>query len=308
MRITTKRTRTTDAAYTFVTLIPLLALLACSRNDGPNPSGTLEATVVDVAPLIEGRVLEVRADEGDTLSRGDTLIVLDTDVIELERERAAAKRGTVRAQHAQARVLLKLAERRRGLAETTLSRTEALVEQGSATRQQLDEATTQRDVAGDEVASARDQLAVLEALDKELVAALAIYDRQIKEGVVTAPIDGTVLVKNLEKGEIAAPGTPGLRLADLSSLELRVYLEAPDLDRVELGRSLNVVVDAMPGETIEGTVSWISSVAEFTPKNVQTRNARAQLVYAVKLRVPNPERRLHVGMPAEVVLTDHEGR
>ena len=304
----TMRTRTAGAALTLLTLGAPLALPACSGDGGPNPSGTLEATVVDVAPLIAGRVVDIRADEGDTVSRGDTLIVLDTDVLRLERERTAARRATIAAERARARELVKLSARRSELAAATLARVDALVAQGSATRQQLDEATTQRDVSASEVASAHDQMAVLEAQEKELTAALAVYDRQLDEGAVVAPIDGTVLVRSLEEGEVAAAGMTGLRLADLTWLELRVYLEAPDLDRVQLGGRLSVVVDAMPGEKIEGTVSWVSAEAEFTPKNAQTRNARAQLVYAVKLRVENADGRLHVGMPAEAVLPDHPGK
>jgi HlyD family secretion protein len=283
-------------------------LPACDGGDGPHPSGTLEATIVDVSPLLAGRVLDVRAEEGERVSKGDTLVVIDTDLIRLERERTAAKRATITAQRAQALDMLKAAERRRDLAATTLGRIRALVAQGSATRQRLDEAETQHDVAVNEVNSARDQLAVLEAQEKELVASLAVFERQLEDGVVIAPADGTVLVKGLERGESAAPGSLAIRMADLSSLELRVYLEAPDLDLVELGQRLPVVVDAMPDEEFEGMVSWISSESEFTPKNAQTRDARAQLVYAVKLRVPNRNGRLHIGMPAEAVLPDRDGQ
>lgn len=295
------RTRTATT-HSGLALALMLMLPACGGNDGPHPSGTLEATVVDIASLIAGRVLEVRVDEGDTVARGDTLIVLDTDLIRLERERTSARRATIAAQRAQARDMLRAAERRRDLAATTLRRVQALTEQGSATQQGLDEAAAQHDVAVNEVASAREQIAVLEAQEKELAASLAVYDRQLAEGVVVAPAAGTILVKNLHPGEAAAPGVPALRLADLNELELRVYLEGTDLDLVELGQRLPVVVDAMPGEEIEGTVSWISSESEFTPKNAQTRNARAQLVYAVKLRVANPDGRLHIGMPAEAIL------
>ena len=298
--------RSPRKAMAILCATPLAVLAACSGNNKPNPSGTLEATVVDVAPLIAGRVLDARAQEGQKVRGGDTLIVLDTDVIRLERERTAARRETIAAQRAQATHMLKLARRRLALAETTLSRIQALVTQGSATQQQLDEAGTQRDIAADEVASARDQIAVLEANDKELSASLAVYDRQIQEGVILAPISGTVLVKNLEVGEVTIPGVMGFRLADLETLELRVYLEVQDLDRVNLDQRLEVLVDALPDEVIEGTVSWISSEAEFTPKNVQTRDARAQLVYAVKLRIANRDGRLHIGMPAEAIVPDHK--
>ena len=113
---------------------------------------------------------------------------------------------------------------------------------------------------------------------------------------------GTVLTRTVEPGEVVPAGRTALRLADLSNLELRIYLEAGDLSRVKPGQELPVRVDALPGSPLTGTVAWIADEAEFTPKNAQTRHARAQLVYAVKLRVANPDGRLHVGMPAEVDL------
>jgi len=301
-----KRIRFTSSTPVFLTL--MLVFASCDGGGGTNPSGTLEATVVDVAPLIAGRVLDVRADEGETVSRGDTLIVLDAEVMRLERTRTAARKATISAQRDQTLDQLKLAGQRSKVAESTRVRVAALAEQGSASQQQLDEATLQRDAANAELASARDQLAVLEAQEKELAAAVAVYDRQIREAAVLAPSDGTVLTRTIDAGEVASPGMRGMRIADLTSLELRVYLEASDLDRVQLGQRLGVVVDALPGETIEGVVSWVSSEAEFTPKNAQTRNARAQLVYAVKLRVANPDGRLHVGMPAEALLAAADGK
>ena len=91
-------------------------------------------------------------------------------------------------------------------------------------------------------------------------------------------------------------------VADLSSLELRVFLDEQDLDKVKIGQMIPVMVDALDGQTLSGTVSWVSAEAEFTPKNAQTKQARTQLVYAVKLRVANPDGKLKIGMPAEIVL------
>lgn len=268
--------------------------------EGPNPSGTFEATEVDVAPLVAGRVLEVRADLGDLVAEGDTLVVLDTEPIELERERTAANRRTLGAQKTEAGAMLRQAESRRQLAATTLERTRALHAEGSASQQQVDDLSAQLDVAEAEVAARRDRLQVLAAQDRELEAALAVHDRQLRDGIVLSPLSGTVLVRGTEPGEVVARGAPVMRLADLRALDLRVFLEATELDRVRIGQKLSVRPDAMPGADLEGTVTWIASEAEFTPKNAQTRDARAQLVYAVKLRVANPDGRLHLGMPAEV--------
>jgi HlyD family secretion protein len=275
----------------------------CSGDAGTaNPAGTLEATVIDLAPIVDGRVLEVRADEGDVVAMGDTLVVVDTELLALQRDQASARVRSVEAQEAEARERLRQVRRELELTETTLARTRPLVAQGSASEQQLDELVARRDVASSQVAAAEARLSVLDAQKREFGRTIALVERQLRDGTVLAPVDGTVIVRMIEPGEVTRAGAPALRIADLRVLELRVYLEATDLDLVRLGQAVSVRVDAIENSTLDGTVSWIASEAEFTPKNAQTREARAQLVYAVKVRVPNPDRRLHIGQPAEVVL------
>ncbi len=258
--------------------------------------------MVDVAPLLAGRAIVVQPDEGETVTLGDTLIVLDTELLALQRAETAARGESLSAQRRTAAADLAQAQRRLALAETTLDRTTTLLAQGSATQQQVDNLTAERDVTRSAIEAARGRIATIDAELAHLASALAVLDRQLRDGVVVAPSSGTVLTRSLEPGEVAAPGRLALRIADLSELKLKVYLEAGDLDRVRLGDTLPVLVDALAGLRLDGRVSRVSDEAEFTPKNAQTRNARAQLVYAVELRVANPDGRLHVGMPAEVVL------
>lgn len=284
-------------------LAPLLAIGGgCNRGAPAAPSGTFETTVVDVATILGGRVLAVTRHEGERVAAGDTLIVLDTELLALQREQTAANQATLRAQRLVADAESARARRQLSLLETTLARTVALRDQGTATGQQVDDLTAQRDVARSGVEAARGRQSALDAELAHLDAGLAVLDRQLKDAVVLAPLAGTVLTRALEPGEVAAPGRTALRLADLSNLELRVYLEAGELERARTGQQLPVRVDALPGVALTGTVAWVGDEAEFTPKNAQTRHARAQLVYPVKLRVANPDGRLHVGMPAEVDL------
>lgn len=280
----------------------LLALGACRSGTPPAPSGTFETTVVDLAPVLGGRVLEVTRHEGERVATGDTLIVLDTELIALQRAQTAASQTTLRAQRQVSEADLAKARRQLALLETTLARTATLRDQGTATGQQVDDLTAQRDVARAGIDAARGRVAAIEAELAQLDSGLAVYDRQLRDRAVLSPLDGTVLTRAVEPGEVVTPGRTALRLADLSHLELRIYLEAGDLQRVRLGQELPVRVDALPGEPLTGIVAWVADEAEFTPKNAQTRHARAQLVYAVKLRVDNPDGRLHVGMPAEVDL------
>jgi len=277
-------------------------LVGCGGGGGPNPSGTLEATEVDIAAGLAAQVVEVRTQLGDRVSAGDTLVVLDTEILELQRAQAEATRRSLRVQRRLAEEDLRQAERGLELAQTTLARLEVLLAQGSTTRQQVDDLTAKRDVAAIQASAARERLNLFEAEELKLTAALAVFDRQIEDGVVISPAAGTALVRAVEPGERTLPGAVLLRIADLRRMELRVFLGEEDLDRVRVGEEVAVLVDALEGEERTGVVTWVSDQAEFTPKNAQTRNARAQLVYAVKVRLENPDGRLHIGMPAEIRL------
>lgn len=305
-----------QGSYLSVTLFGLITLLlfavfgtiGCSSSkEGPNPSGTLEAKRIDLGSTLSARVSEVLVEEGQRVEQGDTLVRLDTELLQLQRVQTAANRATIDAQLRAAKDQLTQARETLRLQEKTLARLQQLIEQGSVTQQQVDEAQTRRDVTAAQVSAARNQLDALAAEGTKLDAGLAVLDRQLEEGILIAPGDGTILLRNVEPGEVAGMGSSLLRMADLSTLDLRVYLDIEDMDRVKLGQKVEVLVDALEGDVLQGKVSWISDEAEFTPKNAQTRNARAQLVYAIKVTVANPDGRLHIGMPTEIRLPKVQG-
>lgn len=280
-----------------------LTILGCGGSARrPNPSGTLEATEIDIAATIAGRIVSVRPQLGGAVRAGDTLVVLDTELIALQRSQTETGFEAIAAQRAVAGDGLSQAERNLEYLTLQLDRVKTLVAQGSAQQQQLDELSARHDVAAEQVDAARHQLTALDAEEAKLRAGLAVIDRQLKEGLIVAPSGGIVLLRAAQPGEIATPGKVLLRIADISRLELRVFVGATDLAKLNIGQTLPVLVDALQGEKLTGTVTWISPESEFTPKNAQTRDARLQLVYAVKVAVANPEGRLHIGMPAEVVL------
>lgn len=278
-----------------------LALLAgCSGREEARPSGVFEATEIRLSPALAGRIVDLRADEGAAVAAGDTLLVLDGDLARLERARTATSLATLAARRLRAADGLQEAEAAAGLAERSHRRLQALREQGSASEQQLDEAATALERARQALSGLRHELAALDAERASVEAGLAVQDRRLEDLVLVAPSAGTVLERYAEPGEWIVPGQAALRLADLGSLELRFYLGETDLGLVRLGQELAVSVDTFPGESFAGRVAWISSEAEFTPKNVQTREARSQLVYAVRAAVANPAGRLAIGMPADV--------
>ena len=283
-------------------LVTLLLAAGCGDRDRTNPSGTFEAVNVDISPRLPGQLLRVGPHEGDLVAAGDTLLVIDAALISLQRAEAEASLAGVAARRAAAVAETAQARRSLELARLTLGRLSTMNEQGSATAQQVDEARAQQDILTRKVAAAEQNIVALDAETVRLQAGIAVRDRQVSDSVMLAPLSGTVLLRNAEPGEMAAPGAVALRLADLRRLELRFFLDETELGLVQLGQDLPVKVDAFDGRAFTGKVTWISSEAEFTPKNAQTRDARAQLVYAVKLAVANPDGDLAVGMPGEVVV------
>jgi len=281
-------------------LIALIVTGCSNGNKLPNPSGTLEATEVDVASTIAGRILEARPGLGAVVNQGDTLVVMDVDLIRLQRAQTESGLQSIAAQRSVATENIASAERNVEWLKVQLKRLQDLLAQGSAQQQQVDELAAKKDIAVLQVETTRRQLAVLDAESNKLHAAMATFDRQLQEGILVSPIAGTVLLRGAEPGEVASPGKVLYRLADLRNLELRFYLGSTDLGKVQLGKQLQVLIDAFSVKTFTGEVIWISSEAEFTPKNAQTRDARLQQVYAVKLRISNSDGSLKIGMPAEV--------
>jgi HlyD family secretion protein len=136
-------------------------------------------------------------------------------------------------------------------------------------------------------------------------AALALVDVRLNDATVEAPLSGIVLSHNVEPGEYVAPGTPVVTLGDLENVWLRAYIDETDLERVKWGQTARVTTDGLPGKVYDGRVAFISSSAEFTPKNIQTHKERVKLVYRVKIDIPNPRLELKPGMPADAEIMTH---
>jgi HlyD family secretion protein len=150
--------------------------------------------------------------------------------------------------------------------------------------------------------STAEQLAVAQARLDQAEAARTLLDVQLSNLSLTSPIDGIVTQRNLEPGEVATPGTAIMNIADLGTLTMHLFIPEDEIGRVEVGRPVQVRVDSFPGEVFEGRVVFISDQPEFTPRNVQTTKERVNMVFAVKVELPNPDLRLKPGMPADAVI------
>jgi HlyD family secretion protein len=289
-------------------LLVLAALvLAACRGEQPDAYGNFEATEVTVSAEVGGRLLAFHLEEGDRVARDSVVGVVDTVPLELERQGLVARRAAAAARTREAASNIAALGVQRTIADRELARTERLLRQAAATAQQGDQAeqgarVVREQIAGAQAAqaSARQEMAALEAQ-------VASIDDKLARSRIRSPLGGTVLARYVEAGEFVQAGQPLFKLAALDSLTFRAYVTNAQLTRLALGQQVTVGVDRADSiATMPGRVIWIASGAEFTPTPIQTRDERADQVYAVKIAVANPDGRLRIGMPGE--LTIPQGR
>jgi len=235
-------------------------------------SGNIEATEVHVGFKMSGRVLTLFSDEGRPVKKGDKLAVLDSAEYE--------------SLVAQNMAMVSNAEAQLEKAAKDLERSEKLFHDNVITDQQREAAKTSYDIAVSQINLSR--------------ASLRTAEVRLKDTAVYAPMSGMVLVKNVEAGETMAAGTPVYTIGDLENPWVKVYVKEDKLGFVKLGQKAEVFVDTYPKKAFEGLVTYISSEAEFTPRNVQTKEERVKLVFGVKVSVKNVNDELKPGMPADV--------
>ncbi len=282
----------------------LIAATGCNRGTTPDAYGNFEATEVVVSAQTAGQIERFMPVEGMVLAAGADVALIDTVQLALQQRQVDAQRNAANERDAQAELQLKVLLVQRDVSQRAYERTKRLYAEKAATAQQLDQA--ERDyrtlLAQMEAARAQSKSVAMEAVSADAQVA-QIRDR-IAKSRVTNPRAGTVLTTYVRAGEMVQIGTPLYRIANLDTLELRAYVSEPQLSTFRVGQSVNVRVDRNGSMmTLPGTISWVSSTSEFTPTPVQTRDERADLVYALKVRVANPDGALKIGMPADLSLS-----
>jgi HlyD family secretion protein len=306
---------------------------ACRNGDDAGlivASGHVEATEVLVSTKVAGTIEGLAVDEGSTVAAGQELARIDTTDTRLALDAARAERAQAEAElrlrlagsrvedvrEARAQVLR--AEVDLAGAQKDLDRMEGLLSVGSGTTKARDDARTRRDAARAAKDAARERLGRLEAgfrpEEKDAARArlqaadarIAQLEQQLKDALVASPVAGVVTEKLAEKGELAGRGTGIFVVTDLENAWLNAYVSEPDLARLRLGQEAEVVTD--DGQERKGRVSFVASRAEFTPKNVQTRDERVKLVYRIKVALENADGLFKPGMPATARLPPAGGR
>jgi membrane fusion protein YbhG len=312
-----------ESAKRFFLILLLPGGLACREktSDEIVVSGHVEATEVRVSTKVGGTLEALEFDEGDAVTQGQELARVDTVDLRLALDTARAEREQAGAQFRlllagaraedidEAKAQVARADADLEGAERELDRMEGLLQSGSGTTKSRDDALTRRDVARASLDAAKERLRKLEAGSRreEIDAArarvaaaearIAQLEQQIRDATITSPTVGIVTEKLAEKGELLGQGSGIALVTDLSGAWLNIYVGEPSLGRIRIGQSVEVRTD--DGQVRKGEISFIASEAEFTPKNVQTRDERVKLVYRVKIRLFNDDHLFKPGMPAE---------
>jgi HlyD family secretion protein len=279
-----------------------LFILGCGNGGEPDAYGNFEATEVIVSAETSGQLLQFTPEDGQRLEAGSVVGLIDTTQLALERDRVIAERGAVSSRASEVGSQLDVLEAELEIARRAYDRTRRLHAGQAATAQQLDQAEREYRVLGARIEATRAQRRTVEHDLTSAGARLGQIEDRLRKSRVVNPRAGTVLTTYAEPGEYVQQGRPLYRIADLDSMELRAYVTEPQLALVRIGRPAEVTIDVGGAErrTLAGVVTWVSSEAEFTPTPVQTREERADLVYALKIRVPNPDGAVKIGMPADV--------
>lgn len=285
-----------------------LSLLAVSftscndDNDKADGYGNFEATEIVISAESNGKLIQFDIDEGTTLKQGHFLGYIDTIPLSLNREHLLVSKDVVSSKSRGVLSQISVLKSKLKTAKLNKTRVENLIRDNAGTQKQLDDVNGEIDVIEQQIRSIEIQNAPVVNELKSIDVQLKQLDDQINKCKIINPVNGTVLVKYAEENEITAFGKPLYKIADLSTMQLRVYISETQLANIKIGQEVIIKIDDEKDmQSFKGTITWIASEAEFTPKIIQTKEERIALVYAVKVDVKN-DGSLKIGMPAEMWL------
>lgn len=285
---------------TVISLSLLSLLFACSTEQKADGYGNFEATEIRVSAEANGKLQSFFVEEGRRVEKGQVLGLVDTLQLYLKKQQLLATKATVASKSGGVLSQIEVLRAELQNAKTEQRRLQNMFDDKAATQQQLDQVNSRVRVIQKQMENVESQNAPIVQEGKAIDAQIALIEDQLAKSHIINPISGTVLSKYAEPGEIVSFGKPLYKIADLNTMELRVYISESQLSNIKIGQKVTVKVDS--GDTMkdyEGIVNWISSSAEFTPKIIQTKEERVNLVYAVKVSVEN-DGSLKIGMPAEM--------
>lgn len=285
----------------------LLILAGCSRSESFDATGTFEATEITVSAEASGRILAFDVNEGDRIAQGQTVGTIDTVQLYLQKMQLERQIASVRSNRPDISKQVTALREQIAQQEAERTRIKRLLDDGAATTKQLDDIDASLKILNGQLeatlSTLRNNTASIDENSSSIELQIAQVEDRLAKCRIVSPVTGTVLAKYAETGELASTGRPLMKVADLDHIYLRAYFTSEQLAALQLGQEVTVTADFGADEQYEypGHIIWIASESEFTPKNIQTRNTRANLVYAVKIAVEN-DGRLKIGLYGEVNL------
>ncbi len=312
----------------------LIALLiGCGNGEDQNTiplSGTVETTNTILSSQVSGTVLRIPASEGEKINAGDTVVVIDAETYQIQLMQAEAQQNLANAQYnllkkgarsedvAQAKEALRQTEANYTSAKDDFTRMKILYENRSITKKQLEDTETRFVITQSQLNSAQQNFRKVQniARPEELEQAHSAFEaakanvkllqKRVNDCYVLSPLTGQIVENYAEIGETVTPQSSLCKISNLGEVEVVVYVQEIDLGKVKPGQKAEVFSDSYKNKSYEGKVTYISPEAEFTPKNIQTKEERTKLVFAVKVKVPNPDYELKSGMPVDAIIYVNE--
>lgn len=286
-----------------LTILITLTLFSCNKEDNDADAyGNFEATEVTISAESNGKIEFLNLDEGMLLEKETVIGQIDTIQLYLNKEQLIASKKTIYSKSANVLSQRNVIQEQLKTAKIEQNRITTMFNENAATQRQVDEIYGKIKVLQQQINSVETQNAPILNEVKSIEVQIKKINDQLKKSKIVNPIKGTVLTKYAEPNEITSFGKPLYKIADLSEMTLRVYFSETQLSSIKVGQEVSVLIDENEGtKSYKGKISWISSAAEFTPKIIQTKEERVNLVYAVKVIVTN-DGSLKIGMPAEVWL------
>lgn len=288
-------------------MILSIVILSCNRDkNGHDASGTFEAVETIISAETGGIIKQLDIEEGMVLKAGEVVGYIDTTQLVLKRKQLESQVKAVLSRNPDISLQMASLNEQLKQAKREQARIENLVKADAATRKQLDDANSQIEILESQIKATRSSLGITSSSIGEEANPLKVQIEQINDQIARSsiknPVDGTILAQYSRVNEMVGTGKPLYKVADLSYLTLKAYVTGDQLPRIKLNQQVKVMVDESRDTYKEytGVIDWISSKSEFTPKTIQTKDERANLVYAVKIRVPN-EGNIKIGMYGEVI-------
>jgi HlyD family secretion protein len=279
-----------------------ILFFACNNNtDESDAYGNFEADPVIVSAETSGQILQLNVEKGQQIEAGFTAAIIDTVQIRLQIVQLEAQKAAINSKRQSISSQIEVFQEQKRVLEINESRVQKMLQDGASTQKSLDDIQGQISVIEKQIESTKTQFVSVSKEFEVINAQQASVLDKLQRCIVKSPVSGTILEKYAKQGELAAAGKALFKIADMSELELKVYVSGAQLSHVKLGQEVEVLLDKNESEnqSLSGKITWISSEAEFTPKIIQTKEERVKLVYAVKVAVKN-DGTLKIGMPGEI--------